>query len=75
MTNDDFEGDPFKEPDEWRRLRRTVHEWEKHRNVVEAISTVVDAAKIVRAVLPWAVIAGGALLAYLNRAILFGAGG
>lgn len=75
MDDDDFEGDAFAEAAEWRRLRRIMHEHERNQKVVRALATVIDAAIVMKNVAPWAIIAGGSLLLYLNRALLLGGGG
>lgn len=75
MAGSDWDDEPFKEAEEWRRLRRVLHQFEEVYPLIKAIDSVVEGAKVVKAVTPYALVMAALFILWLNKGALLGGGG
>jgi len=54
---ENYRGTPPDDPDEWRRIWKTIDEWEAMREAIKDIVLIISAAAVVRRVLPFAIAA------------------
>ena len=66
-----FQGGPPYTEEEWRQIRKMLHEWREHGQTVVDLDTVLQAAGLIRRTIPYVIFGGiSAAIAYNWHAVL-----